>query len=62
MRDILDKDSVLLALYRVSLPKITQAEISTFLAVMNGHDPMYEQYISGQITRAKNMLDLTRKK
>ena len=43
-REILGKNLVLLALYRVSLPKATQAEVSAFLAVMNGHDPLYQPY------------------
>ena len=61
-REILGKDLVLLALYRVSLPKATQAEVSAFLAVMNGHDPMYRPYSPSQITRAEDMLNLTRKR
>ena len=43
-REIFGKDLVLLALDRVSLPKATQTEVSAFLAVMNGHDPMYQPY------------------
>jgi len=53
---------VLLALYRDSLPKATQAEVSAFLAVMNEHDPMYQPYSPSQITRAEDMLNLTRKR
>ena len=35
-----------MALYRVSLPKVTQAEVSAFLAVMNGHDPFVSTIFS----------------
>ena len=61
-REVLGKDLLLLALYRVSLPNATQAEVSEFLAVMNGHDPMYQPYSPSQITRAETMLNLTRKR
>ena len=61
-REILSKYLVLLVLYRVSLPKTIQAEISVFLAVTNGHDPMYQPYSLSQITRADDMLNLTRKR
>ena len=54
-------DLVLLALYRLSLPKATQAEVSAFLAAMNGHDPLYQPYSPSQITRAEHILNLTRK-
>ena len=60
--EILGKDLVLLALYRVSLPNATQAEVNTFLAVMNRHDHMYHPYSPSQITRVETMLNLKRKK
>ena len=53
---------MLLALYRFSLPKATQAEVSAFLAIMNGHDSMYVSYSPSQITRAEDVLNLTRKR
>ena len=53
---------VLLALYRVSLPKATQVEVSVLLTVTNGHDPMYQPYSPSQITIAEDMLKLTRKR
>ena len=53
---------MLLALYRVSLPKATQAEVSAFLAAMNGHDPMYVLYSPSQCSRAEDVLNLTRKR
>ena len=55
-------DLVLLALYLVSLSKATQAEVSAFLVVMNGYDPMYVPYSPSQITRAEDLLNLTRKR
>ena len=61
-REIIGNVFVLLALYRVSLPKATQAEVSAFLAVMNGYDPMYVPYSPSQITRAEDLLNLTRKR
>ena len=48
-REILEKDLLLLALYRVSLPKATQAEVSVFLAVMNGHNPMYRHIFRARL-------------
>ena len=61
-REIMGNDLVLLALYRVSLPKATQAEGSAFLVVMNGHDAMYIPYSPSQITRVEDVLNLTRKR
>ena len=61
-REIFGKNLVLLVLYRVSLPNATQAEVSAFLAVMNGHDPTHRPYYPSQITRAETILNLTRKR
>ena len=61
-REIMGNDLMLFALYRVSLPKATQSEVSVFLAVMNRHDPMYVPYSPSQITRAEDVLNLTRKR
>ena len=58
----LGKKLVLLALYYVSLPKETQAGVSACVGMMNGHDPMYQSYPPIQITRAEDMLNLTRKR
>ena len=56
------KDLVLLVLYCISLPKVTQAEVSVFLTVMNEHNSMYQPYSPSQIIRAEDMLNLTRKR
>ena len=53
---------MLLAFYCVSLPKVTQVEVSVFITVMNGHDSMYQPYSPIQIIRAEDMLNLTRKR
>ena len=61
-REILGNDLLLLLLYRISLQYVTPAEVSTFLVVMNEHDPIYVPYSSSQISRAEDVLNLTRKR
>ena len=52
---------VLLAMYRVVYPKATHAEINAFLFRANFGNPTFRFFSHSQISRAENILNLTKK-
>ena len=55
-------DLVLLALYRVVLPRATHAEINAFMYRANMGDPRFRFYSPSQLFKAEKALGLSRKK
>ena len=57
-----DHDYIILALYRVTFPKLTAAEINAFLFHTNFGNLNFRFYSPSQISKCKNRIGLTRKR